>query len=80
MVSSIENYYIFSIWPIDGTLSGTTTPESNSNEKVLQNSRSGALPSEDLVPYPGHSLGGGHTTTEMQSMYSTASVNWAELL
>ena len=36
MVSSINNY----IWPIDGTLTGTTTPnksgpETNVNEEVL---------------------------------------------
>ena len=53
-----------SIWLIDSTLTGTTTLshgglESNSNKGVLhipQSSRIGALPSDGLVPYPGHSL------------------------
>ena len=53
-----------SIWPIDGTLSGTTTavqsgPGSNVNEGVLhipQISRAGTSPSDCSVPYLGHSL------------------------
>ena len=64
------------IWPIDRTLSGATTlclsePGSNGNEEVLhipQSSRAGASPSDGLVSYPGHLLGGG--LIEMQSVYS----------
>ena len=52
-----------SIWPIDGTLTGTTTsgqsePGSNDNERVhhnLKSSRTGTSPS--CVSYTGHSLG-----------------------
>ena len=51
-----------SIWPIDGTLTCTTTLGqsglgSNCNERVLhicQSSRTGASPSDSLVSYPGH--------------------------
>ena len=52
-----------SIWPINRTLSGVTTPgqsgpESDGNKGVLcvpQNSSiTGALPSDCLVLYPGH--------------------------
>ena len=56
---------VCSIWPIDRTLSGATTPGqggsgSNGNEKALyipQISNAGASPSEGLMSYPGHSLG-----------------------
>ena len=57
-----------SIRPIRRTISGATTSglselESNSNEGVLRIppsfSITGILPSECLVPYPGHSLGWG---------------------
>ena len=56
-----------SIWPIYWTLSGATTlsqsgPVSNSNEGVLRIPRSsnitGTSPSDCLVSYPGHPLGG----------------------
>ena len=56
-----------SIWPIDRTLSGVTTPSqsrfgSDGNKGVLcvpQNaSIIGTSPSDCLVSYPGHSLGG----------------------
>ena len=70
------NSYIFnpsnnsniSIWPIDRTLPGATTPGesvpgSNDNEKVLcipqSSSITGASPSDCLVSYPGHALRGG---------------------
>ena len=54
------------IWPIDRTLSGTTTPgqsgpESNSKEKVLhipQSSRAGALSSDYLMSYQDIRWGG----------------------
>ena len=52
-----------SIWPIDKTLSGATTPGqsrpgSSGNEVVLhipQISYGGASPSDGLMSYPGHS-------------------------
>ena len=59
--------HISSIWPIDRTLSGTTTPGqsgpgSNGNEGVLHIPQSfsitGTSPSDCLVSYPGHLLGG----------------------
>ena len=58
------------IWPIDSALSGATIPGqsgpgSNGNEEVLwipqSSSITGASPSDCLVSYPGHSLGGGLT-------------------
>ena len=57
-----------SIQPIDKALSGATTPGqsgpgSNGNEGVLHipqsSSITGTPPSDHLVSYPGHSLGGG---------------------
>ena len=57
-----------SIWPIDRTLSGATTPGksgpgSNGNEEVKSISQSssitGTSPSDCLVSNPGHSLVGG---------------------
>ena len=78
-----------SIWPIDRTLSGATTPDqsgpgSDSNEEVLHISQTsnitGASPSDCLVSYPGHSLAGGWgvltPSAEMQSVYSTAPADW----
>ena len=47
-----------SIWPIDETLTGTTS-RSYGNEEVIhipQSSWTGASPSDGLVPYPGHLL------------------------
>ena len=65
-----------SIWSIDKTLSGATTPaqselESNGNEEVLcipQSSRiTGTSPSDYLVSYLGHLLGrGSYPFAEMQ--------------
>ena len=57
-----------SIWSLDRTLLGDITPgqsgpRSNGNEEVLSilqsSSITGSLPSDCLVSYPGHSLGGG---------------------
>ena len=75
-----------SIWPIDKTLSGATTlgysgPGSNGNEEVLhipQSSKTGASPSEGLILYPGYSLEESYPSAEMQSVYSTAPVDWAK--
>ena len=76
-----------SIWSIDRTLSGATTlgqcrPGSDGNEGELyipQNfSIAGALPSDCLVSYPGHSLGESYPSAEMQSVYCTAPTDWAK--
>ena len=75
-----------SIWPFDRSLSGATTPsqrgpESNGNEGALIISQSssitGASPSNCLVSYPRHSLGGSYASAEIQSVYSTAPADWA---
>ena len=69
-----------SIQPIDRALSdatipGQSGPGSNGNEVVLHIPQSpsitGISPSDCLVSYPGHSLGG------VQSVYSTAPADWA---
>ena len=61
-----------SIWPIDRTITGATTPGQNGpgsydNERVLRipqsSSITGASPSDYLVSYLGHSLVGGGLTT-----------------
>ena len=76
-----------SIWPIDGTVVGTTHlsqsgPESNGNEGVFhisQSSRTEVSLSDSLVSYPKHLVGEGRSypPAEMQSAYSTASSDWA---
>ena len=75
-----------SIWPIDRTLSGAITPGQSGpgidgNEGVLRipqsTSITGASPSDCLVSYLGHSLGGVYPSTEKQSVYSTVPPNWA---
>ena len=75
-----------SIWSIDRTLSGATTPGqsgpgSNKNEGVLHIPQSSSItrasPSDCLVSYPGHSLGESYPSAEMQTVYSTAPANWA---
>ena len=42
----------------------------------------GASPLDGLISYPGHSLGlgGSYPSAEMQSMYSTAPADWAEII
>ena len=85
LTSVICLHTVCSIWPIDRTLSGVTTlgqseTGSNDNEGVLhfpQISKAGASSSDDLMSYPRHLLGGGHPTAEMQSVYSTATADWA---
>ena len=75
-----------SIWPIDRTLSGATTPgqsgpESNNNEGVLcipqSSSITEASPSDCLVSYPGHLLGESYPSAEIQSAYSAAQADGA---
>ena len=80
-------FAVCSIWPLDRTLSGATTPGqsgpgSNANEVVhhipLSSSITGASPSDGLMSYPGHLLGGGsYLSAEMQSVYSTNQADWA---
>ena len=69
-----------SMWSIDRTLSGITTPgqsgpRSNSNEGVLRISRSssisGTSASDCLVSYQGHSV-------EKPSVYCTTPADWAK--
>ena len=73
-----------SIWPIDRTLSGYTTPiqsGAGSNEwvlSILQCSRkTGTLRSDCLRSYAGHSIGESYSSAEMKSVYSTGIANWA---
>ena len=77
-----------SIWPIDRTQSGATTPGqigpgSNGYEGVPHNPQSrnitGASLSDCLVSYPRHSFVGSYSLAEMQSVYSTAPADWAGL-
>ena len=76
-----------SLWPIDRTLSGTTTLGqselgSNINEGVLYISQSSSItaPSNCLVSYQDTHWGwgvGSYPSAEKQSVYSTAQANWA---
>ena len=74
-----------SIWPVDRTLSSATTlsgPGSNGSEILLRITQSSnitvALPSDCLVSYPGHSLGGVLTPLlRCQLVCSTASADRA---
>ena len=72
--------------PLIGPLSGATTPGqrgpgSDGNKGVLHipqsSSIAGTSPSDCLVSYPGHSLGGSYPSAEKQSVYSTAPADWA---
>ena len=69
-----------SIWPIDRTLSGATTPDyseprSDGNEGVLGILQSSSITwaslSDCLVSYPGHSLEESYSSAEMQWVYTT---------
>ena len=73
---------------MDRAQSGATTPGqsgpgSDGNEGVLRipqsSSTAGTSPSDCLVSYPGHSLGGSYPSSEVQSVYFTAPADWAEL-
>ena len=63
------------------TILGQSGPGSNGNEGVLRIPQSpsitGTSPSDCLVSYPGHSLGGSYPFAEVQSAYSTGPVDWA---
>ena len=74
-----------SIWPNDRTLSSATTmdqsgPECDGNDEVFcipqSSSITGATSSDCLGSYPWQSLRESYSSTEMQSVHSTASVNW----
>ena len=61
---------------------GQSRPGSDGNEEVLRipqsSSIAGTSPSDCLVSYLGHLLGGGsYLSAEKQSVYSTAPANWA---
>ena len=52
----------------------------NGNEEVLripQSSRTGTMPSDSLLSYPGHSFGS-YPTAKMQSVYTIASADWTQ--
>ena len=75
-----------SIWAIDRTLSGDTTPGQNGpgsdgDVEVLRIPQSSSItkasPSDCLVSYPDHSLGESYPFAEIQSVYSTAPADWA---
>ena len=79
-----------SVWLIDRTLSGATTPGqsglgSDSNEEVLCIPQSSSMtrtpPSDCLVSYRTFFGGGGesYSSAEKQSMYSIAPADWARL-
>ena len=70
-----------SIWRIDRTLSGATTPGqsglgSDGNEWVFHICKSsnitGTSASDSFVLYSGHSLGRSYPSDEVKSVYSTA--------
>ena len=92
--SSISKYQfiistqISSIWPIDRTLSGATTPGqsgpgSDGNKGVLRifqsSSISEASLSDCLVSYPEHRFEEFYPSAEMQSVYFTVTVFWAKI-
>ena len=67
--------------PIRCYHSSQSGPGNNGNEGVLcipqSSSITGASSSDCLVSYIGHSLGESYLSVEIQSVYSTASANWA---
>ena len=77
-----------SVWPIDRTLSGATTPGqsgagNNDNNGVLcilqSSSITGTSPSNYLVSYPEHSLVESYLSADMKSVYSSAPVDLAKI-
>ena len=79
-------YAVSSIQPIDSTLSGTTMPGqsgpgTDGNKGVFRvpqsSSITGSSPSDCLVSYTGHSLGGSYSSAEVKSVYSAAPADWA---
>ena len=84
---NISNFAHSSIWSINRTLLGTTTPGqsgsgSNGNEGVLQIPQSFRIgtSSDGLVSYPGHTLAEGfYLSEEMESVYSKIPADWVEI-
>ena len=77
-----------SVWPLDRSFSGAASPGQrgtgrNGNKGVLyipQNSCiTGGSPSDCLVSYTRHSFGESYKSAEMQSVYSSAPANWANI-
>ena len=60
---------------------GQSGPGGDGNEGVLCIPQSSSIavttPSDCLVSYTGHSLGGSYPSAEKQSVYSTALADWA---
>ena len=84
IVNSNHGLVLFN--PLIGTLSGATTPGqsgpgSDCSKEVLCISQSfsitGTSPSDCLVSFPGHSLGGFDPSVEKQLVYSTTPAEWA---
>ena len=76
-----------SIWPIDKTLIGATTPGysgpgSDGNEEIIlihpSFSFTEASPSDCVVSYLGHSLVACDFSAEIQSVYSAALADWVK--
>ena len=74
-----------SIWPIDRTLSGATTPGlsgpgSDGNKIVLCIPQSSSItetsPLDCLVSYAGHSMGESYPSAKKQSVYSNGPAYW----
>ena len=63
------------------TIPGQSEPWSDGNERVLRSPQSssiiGTSASDCLVSYLGHSLWGSSSSAEVQSVYSTATIDWA---
>ena len=69
-----------SIWPIERTLSGASTPGQNRPEIISQSSCiTGTSPSNYLVSYTGHSLRESYPSVEKLLVYSTAPAKWANV-
>ena len=62
------------------TIPGQSRPGSNGDEGVVRIPQSpsitGTSPSDCLVSYPGHSLGGSYPSAKEQSVYFTAPAYW----
>ena len=88
LTSDICWHTVGSIWPIDrtllhGTTPGQSWPESNDNEGLLHISQMPmalASPSDGLMSNPGRKLvwRGAYRSAQMQSVYSTATDDWAK--
>ena len=79
LTSDIFAHIVCSLWRTDQTLSDVTTTglsvsRSDGNERLLhipQIFKTGTLPSDDLMPYPGQSLGESYPTAKMLSVFCT---------